>query len=66
MQDLTKHSPKLGKKEKALEIFNPNPNPVVANEAGQALDGYEHGLVHPNDQVAKRAVEKGLLQVTSF
>jgi hypothetical protein len=66
MQDLTKNSPKLGKKEKPFKVFNPNPYPVVANESGQTLGGYDHGIVHPEDRVAKRAVQRGLLQVTSF
>lgn len=66
MEDLTKGAPKLGKKEKPLKIFNPNPTPVVANERGQALSGYGYGIVHPEDSVAKRAIEKGLLEVTSF
>ena len=66
MEDLTKNSPKLGKKEKAIKVFNPRRNPVVANESGQTLSGYGYGIVHPEDSVAKRAIEKGLLQVTSF
>lgn len=66
MQDLTKHSPKLGKKEKPIKVFNPNFAPVVANESGQTLEGFGHGIVHPDDRVAKRAIEKGLLEVTSF
>jgi hypothetical protein len=66
MQDLTQHSPKLGKKQKAIQVYNPQPNPIVANEAGQALDGFGYGIVHPNDEVAKRAIENGFLQVTSF
>ena len=65
MQDLTKNSPKLGKKEKAIKVFNPNANPIVANESGQSLGGYDYAIVHPDDRVAKRAVQKGLLQVTS-
>lgn len=65
MQDLTKHSPKLGKKEQPVKVFNPNFNPVVANEAGQTVAGYGHAIVHPRDQVAQRAIEKGLLEVTS-
>ena len=66
MQDLTKNSPKLGKKEKPVKVFNTNFNPVVANESGQALGGHGYGIVHPDDRVAKRAIQRGLLQVTSF
>jgi hypothetical protein len=65
MEDLTKNSPKLSKKEKPIKVFNPNLNPVVANESGQTLSGYGYGIVHPEDSVAKRAIKKGLLQVTS-
>ena len=65
MQDLTENSPKLGKKEQPIKVFNPNPNPVVANESGQTLGGYGYGLVHPADRVAILAVRRGLLQVTS-
>lgn len=66
MEDLTKNSPKLGKKQQPLQVFNPNFNPVVANESGQTLSGLGYGIVHPDDVVAKRAIEKGLLEVTSF
>lgn len=66
MHDLTEHSPKMSKKQKPLTVFNPNSFAVVANEAGQALGGYEYATVHPEDLIAQRTLKKGLLEVRSL
>lgn len=66
MEDLTTHGPKLKKNQKPITVYNPNPYPVTANDAGQMLGGFRQGLVHPDDEIAKRTVEAGVLQVISL
>ena len=46
-------------------IYNPNPWAVTATENGRTLPGYDWARVWNTDQVAKRAVEHGLLLVPS-
>ena len=46
-------------------IYNPNPWAVTATENGRTLPGYDWAQVWNTDQVAKRAVEHGLLLVPS-
>lgn len=46
-------------------IYNPNAWAVTATEKGEILPGYDWARVWNTDQVAKRAVERGLLLVPS-
>ena len=63
--DLTQDSPKLKKNEQYVLVFNPNTWPVIAAENGQSIPMWSLAIVHPAEDIAKRAIEQGVLQVRS-
>lgn len=64
MFDWTKGTKKT-KEMTLVVIYNPNAWAVTATEKGEILPGYDWARVWNTDQVAKRAVERGLLLVPS-
>ena len=64
MFDFTKDIKKT-KGMSVVVIYNPNAWAVNSTEDGRMLPGYDWAKVWNTDQVAKRAVEDGLLLVPS-
>ncbi len=51
----------MARKKTGLTLFNPNPTPVVFNEAGQIVGGGGRREVDELDAAGQEAVDAGLL-----